>query len=121
GLEGALFKFSARTGALLTLDVSYMYHGVLASTFFKNHLMFVKGGEIIWIDPDSQQIFKSQAIDNMTANRAGHFSTHDLAGFSETIYRLERQKVFLSGSTYQTESWDNYNYNTSSTLPEVYF
>jgi hypothetical protein len=118
---GALYKFDSSDGRTLAVNTSNMFFGVKAATFFKQNLMFVKGGEVIWLDIDSQNIFKSQAIDNLNENRTEHHEAFDLAGFSDTIYRLELQHVYLSGGSYTTESWGEYNYNTSSTVPAVYF
>jgi hypothetical protein len=124
GLPGALYKFRFSDGFFLALSTSNLFNGVSAATFFKNSLMFVRAGEIIWLDPDSLNINKSQAIDNQTEDRAGYFETFDLTGFSNTIYRLEQQTVFFNGGqgTWDTESWAPlYNYNTSPTVPEIYF
>src|SRR6188508_2967153 len=120
-LTGVLYKFNSSTGSLQTVYTSNLFNQVRASVFFKNHLMFIRAGEVIWLDPDSQNINKSQAIDNLNEDRTEHLETQDLAGFSNTLYRLEAQRVFLSGSQYDTEVWPNYNYNTSSVVPEVYF
>lgn len=121
-LSGAMYKYNAFTGALLLVSVSNMFNLVRGSTFFKNKVMFVRGGEVIWLDPDSLDVFKSQAIDNLSVNRGSHLIAHDLAGFGDVLYRLEDEHVFLSGGTYQTEDWGTqFNYNTSSTIPEVYF
>lgn len=122
GTAGALYKFDAFSGTLKTLTTSGLYNLVRGATFFKDYVMFVRGGEVVWLDPDSQGIFKSQAIDNLNVDRTEHLIAHDLAGFGDLIYRLETEHVFLSGGTYQTEQWtDEFNYNTSTTVPEVYF
>jgi hypothetical protein len=123
-LEGALYRYKASTGAPLALDVSNLYGGVTASTFFKNKLMFIRGSEVIWLNIDSLTIFKSQAIDNATKDRAGYVDTFDLAGFSETLYRLEQEHVYYNDGfdRYDSENWfPLFNYNTNSTLPEIYF
>lgn len=121
---GALYKFRYSDGFPLSLSTSNMFYGVQASTFFKNKLMFVRAGEVIWLNPASQNIFKSQAIDNIDEFRGEHHPAYDLAGFSNTLYRLEQQHVYWSESfgRYDTENWSpNYNYNVSSVIPEVYF
>lgn len=119
---GGLYKFDTN-GNLVSVDSSNLYKFVRASTFFQNYVMFVRGGEVIWLNPDTQAIFKSQAIDNLDETRSTHRTTYDLAGFSNTLYRLEKERVtFDSGDdTYDTEVWADYNFNTSSTVPEVYF
>ena len=124
GLRGALYRYRYSDGFPLSLNVSGLFADVTASTFFQNKVMFVKAGEVVWLNPDSQNIFKSQAIDNLTASRGEYHQAFDLAGFSNTIYRLEQQKTFFSVSfdDYTTEDWSPlYNYNTSSIVPEVYF
>lgn len=123
-LNGALYRFNSNTGALLTLDSSNMYGGVRAATFFKNKIMFIRGSEVVWLNPDSQTIFKSQAINNTTADRTNYIDTFDISGYSETLYRLEQQNVtFNEGlSRWQTETWSpSFNLNTSSFTSEVYF
>ncbi len=122
GLTGALYKFRATDGFTLGFTVSNLFNKVRAAVFFKNHLMFVRAGEIIWLDVESQNIARSQAIDNLNQARGEHLECFDLAGFSNTLYRLEQQHVFLSGSTYQVENWAPlFNYNTNSVVSEVYF
>ncbi len=119
---GSLYKLDPITNGVLAINTSNMFFGIRAATFFKNKLMFIKGGEIIWLNPLSQTIFKSQAIDNLELFRGAHYNAFDLAGFSDTIYRLEDHKVFLNGSDeYEEEIWAELNYNTSNTVPEVYF
>jgi hypothetical protein len=123
-LEGALYMYKTSNGNPLSLDVSNMYNQVRAATFFKNKLMFVKGSEVIWLNPDTQTINRSQAIDNATVSRAGYVPTHDLAGSSETLYRLEQEHVYYNDtfSRWETEDWSPlYNYNTSGVVPEIYF
>lgn len=124
GLSGALYKFRHTDGFPLALNVSNMFNLVRGSTFYQGKLLFVRGGEIIWLNPDSQNIFKSQAIDNINQSRSEYHTTYDLSSFSNTIYRLEQQHVFYNQSfgTYSTENWSpSYNFNTSSVIPEVYF
>ena len=122
GLPGALYKYRWDDGFILSVYNSNMFTGVRASTFFQNQLMFVKAGEVIWLDPESQIIEKVQSIDNATADRADYHTTYDLAGFSNELYRLEQSKTYYSGSQWLTENWaPNYNYNTSSVVPEVFF
>lgn len=123
-LPGALYKFRWDDGSFLSLNVSNMFNGVRAATFFQNNLLFVRAGEVIWLNPDSQNIFRSQAIDNQTEDRAGYHTTFDLAGFSNTLYRLEQRKTFFNAgqNSWDTENWSPlYNYNTSSIVPEIYF
>jgi len=118
----ALFKYNAFTGNLLSVNSSNMFSLVRASTFFKENLFFIRGGEAIWLNPVSQDIFKSQSVDNLNQARSGYINTFDLAGFSDTLFRLEQEHVFLSGGSYNREDWSpQFNYNTSNTLPEVYF
>ena len=122
GLDGALYKYRAHDGFPLALNVSNMFNGVTAATFFSNKLLFVRGGEVIWLNPESQSIFKSQAIDILNEARTEYHISHDLTGFSNTIYRLEQQRVFPSGGGFDTEEWAPlFNYNTSGTVPEIYF
>lgn len=123
-LTGALYKFRSDDGFPLALNVSNMFNMVRASTFFQNKLMFVRGGEIIWLSPDSQNIFKSQAIDTLNNNRSDYNETYDLSGFSTEIYRLEQKKTYYNVGLdrWDTEDWSPlYNYNTSPIVPEVYF
>jgi hypothetical protein len=122
GMDGALYKFRSFDGLLQTVNINNMFNTVRAAVFFKNQVMFVRSGEVIWLDPDSQNITKSQAIDNLDATRGVHLPASDLAGFSNTLYRLEQKHVFLSAGNYNTEDWSpQYNYNTSSVVAEVYF
>lgn len=125
GVEtGGLYKFASDNGAVQALDMGNLYNTVRAATFFQDNVMFVRAGEIVWLDPDSISIFKSQAIDNLKEDRASYQETFDLAGFSNTVYRLEQTHVSYNGTSemWETEDWSpQYNYNTSGTVPEVYF
>lgn len=122
--SGALYKFRSSDGFVLALNGSNMFNGVRAATFFGGKLLFVRAGEIIHLNPDSQNIFKSQAIDNLDEERGEHHTAFDLEGFSNTLYRLEQQHVSFNESLdrWETEDWDPlFNINTSSVIPEVYF
>ena len=119
---GSVYKYGAVSGNLLSVNSDGIFYGIRAATFFRDSVMFVKGGEIIWLDPDDQGIDRSQAIDNLVENRTFHYNATDLTGFGDTIYRLEDRKVSLSAGTYSTETWTGeFNYNTSSVVPEIYF
>ena len=121
---GALYKFRYDDGFLLSLTTSNMFYGVRATTFFSGKLLFVRAGEIIWLNPASQNIYRDQAIDNLDESRGAYNTAFDLAGYSNTLYRLEQQKVYYNDdlSRWATEDWDPlYNYIASGIVPEVYF
>ncbi len=124
GMDGALYKFRSSDGFLQTVDISNMFNLVRGAVFFRGYIMFVRAGEIIWLDPDSYEINRSQAINNLDVTLGEHLECFDLAGHSDTIYRLEQEHVFFNSGAgvYQTEDWSpQYNYNTSSAIAEVYF
>lgn len=119
--SGAVYKFNVHTGGLLSSNSSNLFFNVRAATFFKDYVMFLRGSEIIWYNPISQKIFKTQAVDNLNESRTDYITTYDLTGYSDTIYRLEDKRVYLDSGSYTTEEWDELNYNTSITVPQVYF
>lgn len=122
GLTGALYKYRSSDGFPLSLSTSNLFNKVRGTTFFQSKLLFVRGGEIIWLNPTSQNIFKSQAIDNLDEDRGEYHTAFDLTGASNTIYRLEQQHVFADGGGFSTEDWSPlFNYNTSGAVPAVYF
>jgi len=123
-LDGALYMYDASNGNPLSMDVSNMYNLVSAATFFKNKLMFIRGSEVIWLNPDTKDINRSQAINNATTNRSGYVTTYDLAGDSETLYRLEQEHVYYNDgfNRWESENWSPlYNWNTSGVVPEIFF
>ena len=121
GQDGALYKFRHNDGFFLSLNSGNVFAGVRATTFFSGKLLFVRAGEVIWLNPDSQNIYRSQAIDNSNESRGEYHTTFDLAGHSNTLYRLEQQHVYYD-DTWKTETWTPvYNYNESGIIPEVYF
>jgi hypothetical protein len=122
--SGALYKFATDSGNILALDTGNEYNKVRAATFFKDNVLFLRAGEVIWLDPDSVSISKSQAIDNLETSRATYYDTFDLSGESETLYRLEQKHVSYNDTTelWEEEDWSPlYNFNTSGTSPVVYF
>jgi hypothetical protein len=124
GLSGALYKFRTTDAFPLSLSVSNLYGEVRAATFFQGKMLFVRAGEVIWLDPDSLNIYRSQAIDNLNETRGEHRTVYDLACFSNVLYRLEQEHVYWNDSLdrYETEDWSPlYNYNTSGLVSEVYF
>lgn len=122
GSSGALYKYNAFNGVALAVDSSNLYNLVRGATFFKNKVMFVRGGDVVWLSPETFDIFRFQAIDNLNQQRTEYLECLDLAGFSNTLYRLETAHVFLEDGEYGVEEWGNQrNYNTSSVIPEVYF
>ena len=120
--QGALYKYRSSDGFPLALNSSSLFNKVRASMFFQEKLLFIRGGEVIWLNPTSQNIFKSQAIDNLDENRGEYLPAFDLTGTSNTVYRLEQKHVFPDGGGFSTEDWTPlFNYNTSGTVPIVYF
>jgi hypothetical protein len=124
GLSGALYKFNAFSGLVQSVDINNLYNKVRGAVFFKNNVMFVRAGDVVWLNPASYSITKFQAIDNLTENRGEYIECQDLAGFSDTLYRLEQKKIFFDTgiNQFDTEDWSpQFNYITSSTVPEIYF
>jgi len=118
--NGSLIKYSAKTGALLAVDYHTLYKNVKAATFFQGYVLFLKGNRIFWINPQSFNIFKVMAIDNLRSDRASLSDVYDLYGFGDILYRLQLEASYLTGSTWYMESWDTYNTVSSTTIPEVY-
>jgi hypothetical protein len=120
---GSVYKIDNEIGSILAVDSSQLYGLVRAATFFKDKVMFMRGAEVVWLNQDTFRIFKSQAVDNLDGTRGSYYSTYALTGFSDTLYRLERQKVVYNSGTgnYDTTTWASYNYNTSSSISETFF
>lgn len=120
---GCVYQLDISNAEILAADINQIYGNVRASTFFKNKLMFLRGSEIIWLTPETFRIFKTQGIDNLDGTRGSYQTTYALTGYSDTIYRLERERItYNSGTgTYTTNSWATYNFNSNSTISEIFF
>ncbi len=118
--KGELFKYSPKTGNYLASDTDLLYEGIKAATFFSDKILFVKSSDIYWLDPDSLNLFKVMAVNNLKADRSTILSIYDLYGYGDYVYRLQGQTAYLSGDTWLDTSWTTYNTVSSKTIPEVY-
>jgi hypothetical protein len=124
GAEAKLFAFRTDTGDFLLANGTNMYDGVRATTFFKNKIMFIKGGEIIWLSPANPgKIFRSQGISEFITTSGTYQQSYDLAGRSDIIYRLNREHLYYDDTfdRWEEHNWSPlFNYNESVITPYVF-
>jgi hypothetical protein len=113
--KGSLLKLEWDTGDLYSFSSNHMFGEVKASCFYDNRITFVKGHEIVQVNPDSMNVYKHFALDNLDTDRAGIVPIEALWIHSDVVYRLQNKYVFWNGSAWDSESWGNYyNYVTST-------
>lgn len=124
GPAAKLYSFRTDNGNPQLSNSTNMYDGVRAATFFKNKIMFVKGGEIIWLSPESpESIYRSQGMNEVLTVSGTYQQAFDLAGKSETIYRLNQEHIYYNDTFDRWEEHDwrpLFNYNESSVTPYTF-
>lgn len=117
---GEIKKFSPITGSTLAVSNNVLYNDVYAATFFNNYIMFNKGCEIYWLNPNTTKIYTAMAINNLAADRSTFIQIYDMFGYDNVLYRLQRQTSYLDGVTWYDAAWSTYNLENSQTVPEVF-
>ena len=126
-LTGALYKFSAYTGSLVTKYSGGAYSDVDACTFYdmsdvygadSDAICYVKGTNIIFLDPDDiSNSFGSMVMDNVEDDNATVISIYDLTIEGDNVYRLQLKATYY-GTTY-TFADTNYSYQLSTLNPFI--
>jgi len=126
-LTGALYKFSAYTGSLITKYSGGAYSDVGACTFYdmsdvygadSDAICYVKGTNIIFLDPDDiSNSFGSMVMDNVEDDNATVIAIYDLTIEGDNVYRLQLKATYY-GTTY-TFADTNYSYQLSTLNPFI--
>jgi Bacterial Ig-like domain (group 1) len=126
-LTGALYKFSAYTGSLITKYSGGAYADVNACTFYdmsdvygadSDAICYVKGTNTIFLDPDDiNNSFGSMVMDNVQDDNATVIPIYDLAIEGDNVYRLQLKATYY-GTTYAFAD-TNYSYQLSTLNPFI--
>ncbi len=126
-LTGALYKFSAYTGSLITKYSGGAYSDVEACTFYdmsdvygagSNAICYVKGTNIIFLDPDDiSNSFGSMVMDNVEDDNATVIVIYDVTIEGDNVYRLQLKATYY-GTTY-TFANNDYSYQLSTLNPFI--
>jgi len=126
-LTGALYKFSAYTGSLITKYSGGAYSDVGACTFYdmsdvygadSDAICYVKGTNIIFLDPDDiSNSFGSMVMDNVEDDNATVIPIYDLTIEGDNVYRLQLEATYY-GTTYTFANGD-YSYQLSTLNPFI--
>ncbi len=119
---GALYKFSAYTGSLVTKYSGGAYSDIEACTFYdmsdvygsdSDAICYIKGTNTIFLDPDDLNAsFGSMVMDNVEDDQATVISVYDLTIEGKNVYRLQLKATYY-GSTY-TFANSAYSYQLST-------
>lgn len=116
----SLNKYSARTGQALASSSGDEFGGVTAATFYGGYLLFYKGVDIYWYNPNSIVLYKAMGVDNRAADRSTVLPIYDLFGYDSVIYRLQRQTTYTASDIWYDAVWSTYNTVGSNVVPEVF-
>lgn len=126
-LTGALYKFSAYTGSLITKYSGGAYADINACTFYdvsgvygagSNAICYVKGTNMIFLDPDDiANSFGSMVMDNVEDDNATVIAIYDVSIEGDNVYRLQLKATYY-GTTY-TFVGGNYSYQLSTLNPFI--
>jgi hypothetical protein len=120
--KGALLKFDIDTGVLISYSSGSEFSDIRASCLYDGKILFVKGNEVIFINPDHLTFNKHMAIENLDINRADIVPIYAIFAYLDVLYSLQNKRIYYSGGSWNSESWGSqYNYVSSSLLPIVYF
>lgn len=126
-LTGALYKFSAYTGSLVTKYSGGAYSDVEACTFYdmsdvygagSDAVCYVKGTNMIFLNPsDIDNSFGSMVMDNVQDDNATVIPIYDVTIEGDNVYRLQLKATYY-GTTY-TFANTNYSYQLSTLNPFI--
>jgi len=124
---GALYKFSAYTGSLITKYSGGAYANVEACTFYdmsdvygagSNAVCYIKGTNMIFLDPDDiNNSFGSMVMDNVEDDNSTVIVIYDVTIEGNNVYRLQLKATYY-GTTY-TFANSNYSYQLSTLDPFI--
>lgn len=124
---GALYKFSAYTGSLITKYPSGSFKDIKACSFYdmapvfganSNSICYVKGTNMIFLNPDDLNAsYGSMTMDNIEADQATNIDIYDFTIEGTNVYRLQSKATYYG----QTGGFaDNtYNYQLSTLSPFI--
>lgn len=135
GTTGALYEVDAYTGAVITKTATGAFKDITACTFYGipkyvfdrsvgpsvvdpryNSICYVKGTNLIFLDPDDVTTsFSSMTMDNTESDQATNIPIYDLAIEGSNVYRLQLKATYYGA----TSSWTTYNYQLSSLNPFI--
>lgn len=124
--KGSILRFEYDTGTLSSYSSSSLFYGVTGACFYEGSLVFVRGNEVVVCNPDTLNVIKHFALDNVDTDRSSILTTYDLWIYSDTVYSLRNKYVYENAGEWVSEDWgDYYNYVTSVyhtlTTSEIYF
>ena len=124
---GALYKFSAYTGSLVSYHPSGSFKDIKACSFFdmesvygadSNAICYIKGTNMIFLNPDDlSSSYGSLTMDNVEDDQATLIDIYDFVIEGSNIYRLQRKATYY-GST-GTFADSTYNYQLSTLNPFI--
>jgi hypothetical protein len=117
---GALYKFDAYTGDLVTKYPSGAYKDIQAATFYRvdsftaygivDTLAYIKGTNILFVDVSDANLpyYGSMVLENIQSDESTVIAVVDLTMDDQNVYRLQKREDGGSGD------WSQYNYELSS-------
>jgi len=119
--KGSLYKVGLNGDSTISgVDNSGIYSGVRASAWSRAYqaVGFVQDTNILYVNTDTYQIQKSQALTNIDDDDVTVLPVYDVVFDDTTIYRLQRAttRADVNGDK-STESWSTYNYQLDSITP----
>jgi hypothetical protein len=118
--KGSLYGVNLNNSTILGVGDSGIYSGVRAAAWSRDYqsVGFVKDTNILYLNTETYQIQKSQALTNINSDDVTILPVYDLVFDNTAIYRLQRATTLadLNGDKF-TASWTTYNYQLDSISP----
>jgi len=118
--KGSLYSVKIKDGTVLEVDNSGIYSGVRASAWSRKYqsVGFVQDTSILYVNTDTCQIQKSQALTNIDDDDVTIIPVYDLVFDDVAIYRLQKATTRAAeNGDKTTETWTTYNYQFDTIVP----
>lgn len=120
--KGSLLKYNIETGNLYSYSSSHMFANIKASCFYEDYIYFIKGNEIIQLNPITMLVFRHFSIDNLKSDRANIVPIYGMWIYDDVLYRLQDTRVYYDDGIdeWAEEGWDPYYNYISEGVPTIY-
>jgi len=118
--NGSLYSVKINDGTVSGVDNSGIYSGVRAAAWSRAYqsVGFVQDTNILYVNIDTYQIQKAQALTNIDDDDVTVLPIYDVVFDDTAIYRLQKAttRADVNGDK-TTETWTTYNYQFDSIVP----
>ena len=117
--KGSLLRYRVSDGSISSFSSSHLFGDVTASTFYDGYIVFIKGTELVYVSPDTLNVYRNLSISSLRSNRSDIIPIYAIWVYSDVLYRLQGLRVYYDGITedWKEESWAPYYHYVSESVP----